>query len=75
MITLDAEWLRLLTGFGITSAVALMGMTVRELRSLNSKISDLMVRETIRDMDLITLKSTISKLPCVNLGFHCPSKE
>lgn len=71
MVTLTEEWLRWMAGGGIAAVVWLLGLLVRQLKELNGKISELILRDTHREAELETVKATIGHLPCVRAGFSC----
>lgn len=71
MLTLTESWLQIMAGGGISAVVWLLGLLVRQLKELNSKISEMLLRETHREAEIETIKATIGHLPCVRAGFSC----
>ena len=71
VMQIGEETIRWLVGGGVTAVVGLMTAVVRELRALNAKMGNMLIRESHREADIEAIKDTISKLPCVGNGFRC----
>lgn len=70
-IQIGEETMRWLVGGGVTAVVGLMTAMVHELRCLNGKMENLLIRESRREVEVQEINSVLEKLPCVRNGFRC----